>query len=84
MKKQTEIEKKKIEKENKELELCTFKPDVSTSKSSINLLKKKPKVTLKAVNKAKNVMKTEYTNVETEPEAMNISKIYLTLNREER
>lgn len=45
------------------MEECTFKPDVSTSQSSINLLKKKPKVTLKPSNKSKNIMKTEYTHL---------------------
>jgi hypothetical protein len=82
MKRQTENEKKKIEKENKELESCTFKPDVSNSKSSINLIKKKPKVTLKVVNKNKNVLKTEYTQADTE--SMSMSKIYPTRNREDK
>lgn len=66
------------------MEECTFKPNVSTSQSSINLIKKKPKVTLKAPNKAKNIMKTEYTQLDSENEGTNASKVFLTLNREER
>ena len=63
MKRQTENEKKRIEKENREMEACTFKPDTSSSKHSINYIKKKPKVTLKPQNKRKQV-KTEYVHDE--------------------
>lgn len=49
------------------MEACTFHPDTSTSKSSINLLKRKPKVTLKPNNPNRpKQLRTEYTHVETE------------------
>lgn len=66
------------------MEACTFQPDVSTSKSSINLIKRKPKVTLRVnPNPARaKQLKTEYTHLETESEVN--SKIYLAPSREER
>ncbi|MFM7852203.1 MAG: hypothetical protein ACKO96_09875, partial [Flammeovirgaceae bacterium] len=52
--------KKKIEKENKELEECTFKPDMSLSSTSLAVSTKKPKRALRAPTKTQ-YLKTQYT-----------------------
>jgi hypothetical protein len=61
-----------------ELGECTFKPDVSGSKSSMNMIRKRPKVTLKLANKGKSIMRTEYTHLESEEGSGGGSKIYCT------
>lgn len=77
-KKLVQNEKKKIEKENKELQECTFKPDISPSTSSLAVINKKPKIALRAPTKTQ-YLKTQYTQnsfISQQKEQLSKSKIF--------
>ena len=58
-KKIADNQRKRINQENKELEECTFKPDLSPTSSAVKVLRAKPKIALRA-NKAQH-LKTQHT-----------------------
>lgn len=53
-----ENQRKKLEKENLEIQKCTFQPNVSPSASSFKAIKQKPKISLRT-SKAQ-FLKTQY------------------------
>jgi hypothetical protein len=44
----------------------------------MNIMRKRPKVTLKLANKGKSIIRTEYTHLESEEGSGGGSKIYCT------
>lgn len=55
LKRKASNEKKRIENENKELALCSFRPDISSSKTTLENLKKKKKIVLTAASNRETI-----------------------------